>query len=214
VKPLKNNKQNQNNISKRILHIVKTEKPDTVKQLIELTQKKTKLTEDKIITSIIDLQNQGKLALKENPAKLPNTPRAYMFSSQSYWYWITTALIIAATVSVFTIPEDAFPIVYVRYILGSFFVLYLPGYAFIKALFPKEVPFKTRSEELDNIERVALSAGMSIALVPITGLFLNYTPWGIRTTPVTLSLLALTITFATAAIKREITSIKQAPKKE
>ncbi len=45
--------------------------------------------------------------------------------------------------------------------------------------------------------------GMSIALVPITGLILNYTPWGIRTTPVTLSLLALTTVFATAAIIRE-----------
>ena len=65
---------------------------------------------------------------------------------------------------------------------------------FIKALFP--------TKELDNIERTALSVGMSLALVPITGL-LNYTPWGIRVTPVTLSLLALTITFATAAVIRE-----------
>jgi len=79
----------------------------------------------------------------------------------------------------------------------------LPGYSFIKALFPKQVPFKTRSEELDNIERVALSMGMSLALVPLTGLLLNYTPWGVRTTPITLSLLTLTTAFATAAIIRE-----------
>ena len=44
---------------------------------------------------------------------------------------------------------------------------------------------------------------MSLALVPITGLLLNYTPWGIRTTPITLSLLALTTAFAIAAIIRE-----------
>ena len=210
MKPLKNNKQNQNDISKRILHIVKTENPDTVKQLIELTQKKTKLPEDEIMACILDLQNQDKLSFKENPTKLPSTPRAYLFSSQSYWYWITTALVIAAAISVFTIPEDAFPIVYARYILGSLFILYLPGYAFIKALFPTKVPIPLGIEGLDNIERIALSAGMSIALVPITGLLLNYTPWGIRTTPVTLSLLALTTVFATVAIIREITSIKQA----
>jgi len=60
-----------------------------------------------------------------------------------------------------------------------------------------------RVKGLDNIERTALSTGMSLALVPITGLLLNYTPWGIRLTPVTISLLALTITFATAAIIRE-----------
>jgi len=80
-------------------------------------------------------------------------------------------------------------------VLGAIFVLFLPGYTFIRALFPEK--------ELDNIERTALSMGMSLALVPITGLILNYTPWGIRTTPVTLSLLALTTIFATAAITRE-----------
>jgi uncharacterized membrane protein len=45
--------------------------------------------------------------------------------------------------------------------------------------------------------------GMSLALVPITGLILNYTPWGIRTTPITFSILTLTIIFATAAIIME-----------
>jgi uncharacterized membrane protein len=70
---------------------------------------------------------------------------------------------------VFTVPEDAYPIVYLRYILGSIFILWLPGYTFIKALFPEK--------ELDSIERIALSIGMSIALVPIIGLLLNYTPF-------------------------------------
>ena len=84
---------------------------------------------------------------------------------------------------------------YARYLLGSTFVLFFPGYTFIKALF--------QEKELDNIERTAISLGMSIALVPIFVLILNYTPWGIRTTPVTLSLLALTTIFATAAIVRE-----------
>jgi uncharacterized membrane protein len=52
----------------------------------------------------------------------------------------------------------------------------LPGFTFIKALFPAEVPIKTSSENMDTIERVALSFGMSLALVPIVGLILNYTP--------------------------------------
>lgn len=93
--------------------------------------------------------------------------------------------------------------VYIRYVLGGVFVLWLPGYTFIKALYPTQVPIKTSSENLDTIERVVLSAGMSIALVPMVGLLLNYTPWGIRLTPVTLSLLGLTLTFALAAIIRE-----------
>jgi uncharacterized membrane protein len=101
--------------------------------------------------------------------------------------------------------------VYIRYVLGIIFILWLPGYAFIKALFPQTLPFAralahslgTPEKNLDTIERAALSLGMSIALVPIVGLLLNYTPWGIRLTPIVLSLTALTIAFATTAILRE-----------
>jgi uncharacterized membrane protein len=44
---------------------------------------------------------------------------------------------------------------------------------------------------------------MSLALVPLVGLLLNYTPWGIRLTPVTISLLALTITLTITGLVRE-----------
>ncbi|MGQ9515561.1 MAG: DUF1616 domain-containing protein [Thermoproteota archaeon] len=47
--------------------------------------------------------------------------------------------------------------------------------------------------ELDQIERFALSVGMSLALVPLVGLLLNYIPWGIRLEPVAISLSALTL---------------------
>jgi len=56
---------------------------------------------------------------------------------------------------------------------------------------------------MDTVESVVLSFGMSLALVPLVGLILNYTPCGIRLTTITLSLLALTIIFATAAVLRK-----------
>ena len=58
--------------------------------------------------------------------------------------------------------------------LGLPFVLFGPGYALVVALFP-------RKEGLGSIERVALSFGMSIAVVPLISLILNYTWWGITT---------------------------------
>ena len=127
----------------------------------------------------------------------------YFLKEKAVWYWTTIALAVTTVIVVFIIPENAYPIVYIRYLLGSIFILWLPGYTFIKALFPTHVPIKTSSESLDTIERVALSIGMSLALVPIVGLLLNYTPWGIRLAPVTLSLLGLSVTFATVAMIRE-----------
>jgi hypothetical protein len=182
-------------LNEYIIHVVKQKKPKRVEKLLELVQQKYSMPQQEIMEQIIQLQNQGKLIFKKHKTALPYTPKEYMLSAQATWYWLIVALALATTTAVFTIPEEAFPIVYTRYILGSIFVLLLPGYSLIKALFP--------TKELDNIERLALSIGMSLALVPITGLLLNYTPWGIRTTPITLSLLALTTTFATAALIRE-----------
>jgi len=70
-----------------------------------------------------------------------------------------------------------------RNTFGLPFVLFLPGYALIAALFPAK-------SDLDGIERVALSFGLSIAIVPLIGLGLNYTPWGITTLPILISLSA------------------------
>jgi uncharacterized membrane protein len=59
-----------------------------------------------------------------------------------------------------------------RIILGLPFLLFFPGYSLILALFPGR-------DQLGGIERVALSFGLSIATVPLIGLVLNYSPWGI-----------------------------------
>ena len=73
-----------------------------------------------------------------------------------------------------------------RIALGLPFVLFVPGYVFIFALFPEK---PRRHSGIEAIERIALSLGMSIAIVPLIGLALNYTPWGIRLQPILVSLL-------------------------
>jgi len=67
-------------------------------------------------------------------------------------------------------------------------VLFLPGYALIAALFPSK-------NDLDGIERLALSFGLSIAVVPLIGLGLNFTPFGIRLVPIIVSLSVFTLAF-------------------
>jgi uncharacterized membrane protein len=83
----------------------------------------------------------------------------------------------------------------IRIILGLPLVLFLPGYSLIAALFP-------RKDDLDGIERVALSFGLSIAIVPLIGLALNYMPFGIRLSPVLIVLSVFTISLALGAYAR------------
>ena len=199
-------------LTELIIAIVKRERPENVEQLVNRIKNKFDIPEHEIIKYVLQLQSEGTIRLKKSKPT-PNNLAAYV-KTEAGWYWITMTLAAATTLVVFMIPENAYPIIYIRYVLGTIFVLWLPGYSFIKALFPTKPADKKPAGNLDSIERMALSIGLSLALVPIVGLLLNYTPWGIRLTPILLSLLALTTIFATAAVIREYqTQIKETAQK-
>ena len=87
---------------------------------------------------------------------------------------------------------------FLRTVLGIILVLFLPGYALTGAVFPAK-------KDLNGIERVAISFGLSIAVVPIMGLGLNYTSWGIREIPVLTVLSVFTLlTCAVAYYRRRL----------
>ncbi len=95
-------------------------------------------------------------------------------------------LVIIVVLSLVLVPLVLLTSGALRIALGLVFVLFFPGYTLIAALFPKK-------GSLDGMERLALSLGLSIAVVSLIGLILNYTPWGIRLYPILISLLLLII---------------------
>ncbi len=195
--------EKEQTLRQTIIQLVRDNQPNSVKELIDLTKTKTDASQQEITDTILNLQNQEQITLSKPTMPTPESLATYSRTHQAAWFWITLVTSIATLASVFLIPEDAAPIVYIRYILGSIYVLWLPGYTFIRALFPITPSRKQDLKSLDTYERLALSIGMSLALVPLTGLLLNYTPWGIRLTPIVLALLALTLIFSTTALIRE-----------
>jgi uncharacterized membrane protein len=178
--------------------------PQTVRQLITMVQAKLPgTTEEKILESILALQGMGKIKFGNQNLQFLTSFAAYLKTSQVLWYWTTIAILVVTAAIIFAIPEDFPPFSLIRNVLGVLFVLWLPGYTSMRALFPSGVPIKASTENLETIERIVLSIGMSLAIVPIVGFILNYTPWGIRLTPIVLSLMTLTIIFATFAVRRE-----------
>jgi uncharacterized membrane protein len=87
-----------------------------------------------------------------------------------------------------------FPDAPLRIVLGLPFVLFFPGYTLLAALYP-------RRDDLDGVERLALSLGLSLAVVPLIGLALNFLPWGIRLTPILVSLAAFVAICSVAAAR-------------
>lgn len=103
----------------------------------------------------------------------------------------------------------------IRIIVSLPFVLFVPGYVFIAALFPEagSGPVTDRAGQngsagphettgIDGLERVALSFGTSIVIAPLIVLVLNFTPWGIRLVPIMVSLSGFTFIATAIAIHR------------
>lgn len=101
---------------------------------------------------------------------------------------------VAVSAVIITVPPLSASLL--RVVVGFILVLFLPGYVLVSTLFP-------RNGELDAIERIALSFGLSICVVVFVGLSLNYTPWGIRLGSILLTLSAFILVFtAVTAIRR------------
>ncbi|MDD4322994.1 MAG: DUF1616 domain-containing protein [Dehalococcoidales bacterium] len=93
-------------------------------------------------------------------------------------------LIAVAILSVLVIPLVEYTAGTARIIIGLIFLLFSPGYSLISALFPGK-------SSITAFERLALSFGLSFALVSLSGLILNYTPFGIKLYPVLITQLTL-----------------------
>jgi len=135
----------------------------------------------------------GEVRLRE--LSPPRSLVGFVASWHCSWAWAVVVFLVVTSLSVFVLPPVE-PWIYLRYVFGAVYVLYVPGAVFIEALYPQRV-------ELEDLERFALGVGLSLALVPLVGLFLNYTPWGIRLNPVYFGLSLLTLTLLAVAVARK-----------
>ena len=180
-----------------ILRIITEKNPETIKQLVELVRQEIDFPEKEILKHTLSLQSEGKITLKKMPDAATNFS-SYILSRRAYWYWATLIFTGITLFLVLQIPENVYAITYARYFFGSFFVLLLPGYALVRALYP--------ARRLDNIERIGLSIGISIAIVCSDAFLLNFSPWKITVLSLVLTLSAFIVIFATIAFTQEMIS--------
>jgi uncharacterized membrane protein len=128
------------------------------------------------------------------PEKIRSTKDYLAFFSHTYPAdLILAGVVLAAGSVVIYLPFlNTSPL---RFVFALLIVLFIPGYCGIAALYPKE-------NDISLIERIALSFGLSIAVVPLIGFVLNFTPWGIRLDPIILSLCVFTLVMILVAYYR------------
>lgn len=166
-----------------------------LKHYVEIAKRKGGFNE---LKRLYDDIKSGRLKIRD-----PNPPRDYIEylarPEYSLWAWTTLAILFMTLFTIF-FSNVFYPLKYFRYILGSIAVLFLPGYVTIEALYPRE-------KDLSPLERLALSIGLSLAIIPLIGLVLNYTPWGIRLEPIVSSLTIYVIAFVLIGTYRKYTII-------
>ena len=179
-------------LSKVVLETARTLSQPTVGELVDALVKQKGLKQKDATRAVYVEYKKGTLNLAD--AHPPSNLASYFLNLENAWFWAVTALVAVTFLVVFTVNSSA--LLYVRYILGGVFVLFIPGFLLISALY-------ARSEEMDTLERVALSIGLSLAVVPLIGLVLNYTPWGIRLEPIMVSLALFSEVMALVCVVRK-----------
>ena len=178
------------NLQQTVLETAQTLETPTLSELINHLVEERGIKFSDATRAVYVEYKKGTLQLSEhNP---PATLARYVFDVENLWFWAVTALIALTAAVAFSVEGSA--LLYVRYALAGVFVLFLPGYMLVSALYP--------GGELEGLEKAALSIGVSLAIVPLLGLALNYTPWGLGLEPMVVSMVLLTEALAVACMVR------------
>ena len=179
------------------LQIIELNAVTSVQNLYELLKAQIpSLTKSELVDTVWRLADRGKASLEDTPLTEVSFCQYIGHWERSLWLEGVLAVSFATIFTVYAVPVGS-PFVVLRWILGSIFVLFVPGFATVQALYP-------RSIELGSTERFALSIGLSIAFMMLVGLLLNYTPLGIRLTPIVMALTLLTAGVTIIALARQL----------
>jgi hypothetical protein len=171
--------------------------PILVEDLYHELKKESSTLDVADVTELVwGLVEQGRIELRDMPLGAVSLVHYLGVWEENLWFYVAFATSILALLFVYLIPANS-PLVALRWVLGTALAVFIPGYVILKALFPGGL------NDLDAFIRFGLSVGLSLTIAMLIGLFLSFTPWGIRFTPILLSMTGLTIGLTLFALWRQ-----------
>lgn len=163
-----------------IVETIKEEHPKNVEELVEIVcRKNSAFSKSNVLKHVKKLEAEGKVTLVKEPVP-----------KKGLWFWIIVALTVTTNILVFQISEQSI-LLPIRWVIGYLFCFFIPGYCAIKLLFPKR--------ELDAVETVIFSVALSLAIIPLVGLVVNFVIGSIALPFIMFSLSLLVFTLALTA---------------
>ncbi len=175
-------------VEEYIHEILQKNRPQSIEDLVVLL-KERKVPKELSIEIIKTMINNGEIDIQKSQSSSPNNFLEYFGHPR---YKIESALILIPSFLILPLvfisenSPDNDVLSLTRAILGLTFLLFTTGFSLTALLFPTE-------ESIDDIERAALSFGLSLATAILVGLILNYI-WEISLYPILLCLVSFTLT--------------------
>jgi uncharacterized membrane protein len=184
-------------INNQIESVLKEHKPKDVRSLVKITVEKYETPEEEVLSVIREREINQNITLQEPiplATELPKKPKEYFIKNNYYTkeFWTSIGVIVLVLIFVLVDVKEGF-FFYARYAVVSFFMLILTGWSLTAAIFP------AINDDLRFLERVATATGLSILVLILDGLFLNYTfhftPLSIGLSLIIITLVCLVVTF-------------------
>jgi len=156
------------------------------------------MTEAELASLLWQLSHEGKISLEDVKRTSRSFTKLLARWEINLGLYSSLGVALGAIISIYVVSSDL-PWVVFRWFFVSIFLLFTPGYVSSKILFP-------RATDFDSIERFMLSVGLSVVILMIVGLLLNFTSWGISLTPIVVSLSILDAALVTIAFVVEYIS--------
>jgi uncharacterized membrane protein len=180
-------------------YLTENENPSVQRVFDDLRVKFPSVTKPQLVDLLSELAEQGKIDLDDMKSANVSLGEYLRLWDRNLWFYGSLIISLFTLFLVYVAPSQM-PFLALRWVFGSFFVLLIPGYVALEALYPKK-------GVINSFQRFALGFGLSLALVPLVVLILNYTPWGIRLTPIIISLTILTLGLTGIALARHCLSL-------
>lgn len=125
-----------------------------------LSNRDPSLTKAEVTDMVWRLVERVKVDLEDVPPTTRSLGEYLRLWERNLWLYALLTMSLATVLAVYAIPSE-FPFVALRWVLGSVFVLFIPGYVTVKALFP-------RGRELDD-RTLRIKCWTESGIGPISG---------------------------------------------
>ena len=185
----------RDDVKKRVKDIITEDNPETVRVIIDKIKDEYKLNQKEILEIILELKDSNHINFERSLSQRPENLYGYIISPDSDWFKLVIISIMGTLLTVYTIPASLVPLIYLRYAFSLIFIMFVPGYSFIRTLY--------LTDEITNFERITYSLGTSLIIAPLMGLLLNYIVGEIGLNIIIISITIVTLLLSAIALYRE-----------